>query len=282
MRKADVCICMSGAFLRVPIKAKKQGAIVILERGSKHILEQKRILELNPKNHGVTHKPDFHIKRELAGYEIADYIAVASQHVVDSFKLHNYPMEKLFVNPYGVDLSDFHPIDNEEKKYDLIMVGGWSYRKGCDLIIEAVKQTGRTLLHVGNLVDMPFPEGDNFTHYNAVDQKQLVNFYNQAKVFILPSREEGLAMVQAQAVACNLPLIGSHDSGAEDLKRMVEYPEYITIIEDYNVDAVVKAIRIAFATYEELGCKLYIGSAKETLSWAAYGKRYANFLNNII
>ena len=45
MRKCDVCIAMSGSFVAAPRKAKKQGAIVIIERGSKHIMEQKRIVK---------------------------------------------------------------------------------------------------------------------------------------------------------------------------------------------------------------------------------------------
>ena len=116
------------------------------------------------------------------------------------------------------------------------MVGGWSFRKGCDLIVEALKDTNLTFLHVGGIVDMEFPSWPNFTHVDAVDQSKVIDYYHKAKIALLPSREEGLAMVQAQAIACNLPLVGSIDSGAEDLKKMVEYPEYITIIEEYTPD----------------------------------------------
>lgn len=284
MRKADVCICMSGAFLLTPRKAKKNGATVILERGSKHILEQRRILEAIPINKDKKPVPDFNVERELAGYEIADYISVASQCVAESFRIYNFPLSKLFINPYGVDLSDFYPASNIEKKFDLLMVGGWGYRKGCDLITEAVRLTGCTFLHVGAIGDLSFPNEKGFNHHDSVDQKNLVTFYNQAKVFILPSREEGMTMVQMQAIACNLPLIGSHDSGAEDLKQMVQYPQYITIIKDYSIESIIGAIKMALANYDTLSKtgKAYIGNAKEKLSWEAYGKRYARFLDEII
>ena len=45
MRKCDICIAMSGNYILTPKKAKKQGALVIIERGSKHIVEQKAILD---------------------------------------------------------------------------------------------------------------------------------------------------------------------------------------------------------------------------------------------
>lgn len=282
MRRCDVLIAMSGSFVYAVEKAKKQGSIIILERGSKHILEQKKILEYIPSLKGKKPVPDVNVKRELKGYELADYIAVASQHVVDSFLIHDYPLKKLFKNPYGVDLKMFYPLPLIVKKYDFIMVGGWSYRKGCDLIIEAIRKTNYTFLHVGSIVDLNFPQEDRFSHVDAVDQNKLVDYYNQAKIFILPSREEGLAMVQAQAIACNLPLIGSKDSGAEDLQQMVEYSQFITLIEDYTSDSLIKAMYQAMKNYKNLNGKIYAGTAIKNLTWEAYGKRYATFLQSII
>lgn len=279
MRKCDICICMSGNFIKTPKKAKKQGSIVIMERGSKHVIEQKAVLDAIPNSYNTV--PEFNYRRELESYEIADYIAIASQHVLRSFQKHNYPQEKLFVNPYGVDLSMFKPMPNVKKEYDVIMVGGWGYRKGCDLIVEALKDTNLTFLHVGGLVDMEFPNLPNFTHVPPVDQSKLVEYYNKAKIALLPSREEGLAMVQAQAIACNLPLVGSMDSGAEDLKKMVEYPEYITIIEDYTPDKTREAIETTLQLYKQLGNRIYAGDAIKNLTWEAYGKRYADFLTRI-
>lgn len=282
MRKCDVCISMSGDFLFAPRMAKRKGATIIIERGSKHILEQRRILESIPSLRGKKPVPDMNVKRELACYELADYIAIASEHVKRSFLSHNYPEQKLFVNPYGVDLSDFYPANQEkEKKYDVIMVGRWCYRKGCDLIVEAIRKVGVKFLHVGSIGDMPFPSGTNFTHVNAVNQKELINYYHQAKVFLFPSREDGFGMVLSQAVACNLPVVGSLDCGAPDLKEMVALPDYITLIDDYTPEAVTEALRKSLVNYEQLKNFVYVGSAIEELTWKSYGNRYANFLNTI-
>lgn len=282
MRKCDILIAMSGSFVYAAEKAKKGGSIIILERGSKHILEQKRILESIPSLKGKKPVPDINVQRELKGYELADYIAVASQHVIESFKLYHYPQEKLFKNPYGVDLSMFSPQLNIEKKYDFIMVGGWSYQKGCDLIIEAIRKTNYTFLHVGSIADLTFPQEDKFHHVDAVDQSKLIDYYNQAKIFVLPSRQDGFGMVLSQALACNLPIIGSKDCGAPDLQQMVEDPQYITLIENYTPEALIKAMNRAMENYPNLKDKTYAGHAIENLTWEAYGKRYADFLHSII
>ena len=134
---------------------------------------------------------------------------------------------------------------------------------------------------MGGIVDFEFPVLPNFTHVDSVDQKLLVNFYNMAKIALLPFREEGLAMVQAQAIACNLPLVGSIDSGAEDLKSMVDYPEFITIIDVYTPECVKNAIYSSLNKYEQLSNKIYGGSAIKNLTWAAYGIRYSIFLEEI-
>lgn len=281
MRKCDVVIAMSGSFLYSLKVAKKRGEMVILERGSKHILEQKRILESIPSLKGKHPIPDINVRRELEGYQLADYISIASAHVKRSFLLHNYPEKKLFVNPYGVNLSMFHPIPSPKKKYDLIMVGTWCYQKGCDMIIQAVKDLGLTLLHVGATGDIKFPKDQNFTDKGTVDEGELVKYYSQAKIFVFPSRQDGFGMVLSQAVACNVPIVGSADCGAPDLKQLVSDPEYINIVEDNTVEELKKGITDMLKKYPKLKDK-YAGTAISLLNWKAYGARYADFINKHI
>jgi glycosyltransferase involved in cell wall biosynthesis len=49
-----------------------------------------------------------------------------------------------------------------------------------------------------------------------VPQNELPNWYHKSSVFVMPSIEEGQAMVQAQALACGLPLICTTNTGGED------------------------------------------------------------------
>jgi starch synthase len=50
-----------------------------------------------------------------------------------------------------------------------------------------------------------------------VPPDQLAATYSQGSVLVLPSIEEGLARVQAQAMACGVPVIATPNTGAEDL-----------------------------------------------------------------
>lgn len=279
MRPCDVYIALGTVYLKSLETAKhKYGAKTILEWGSKYIDEQQRIL----KEIGAPLNKEYFNDRSRKGYKVADYIAISSNHVKDSFEKYNFPAEKLFMNHYGVDLSMFCPTQLTEPCYDIIMVGGWSLRKGCDLIINLCKTYKYSFLHVGSIVDLPFPNLKNMHHVDSVNQKELVKYYAQAKVFLLPSREEGLAMVQAQAVSCGLPLVCSKDSGGRDLLDLISNPEYIIEVSDYSLisikDGIDKALHIADNQH---GMRKYAGDISSSLSWGAYGKRYSNFLKKI-
>lgn len=283
MKPCDVFIGLGIVYNKAFDQAKnKFGAITILEWGSKHILSQQKIMmEINAQvNLNCLNKI------ALETYEKSDYIAIASEHVRDSFIQNGVPENKLLINPYGVDLAMFKPTKLvSEDSYDLIMVGGWSLRKGCDKLIKVCEMYGYSLLHVGSIVDLNFPDKKNFFHVNSVDQKELINYYSKAKVFILLSREEGLAMVQIQAIACGLPIVCSKDTGGRDIKKYINNPEWILEVESneslVSINAqIMNALTLATS---QTGVRNSIDyeSLKRSVSWRAYGKRYDNNLKTI-
>lgn len=277
MRSSDVLIAMSGNYVFSLKRAKRNGAIVVLERGSKHILEQKRILESIPSLKGTKPVPDVNVRRELEGYELADYISIASQHVLRSFVERGFPKEKFFVNPYGVDLRDFH-LESAEKEYDVVMVGGWTYQKGVDLLAKACRELNISLLHVGAIGDMPFPKDERFYHIGPVDQKQLIHYYNKGRIFALASRQEGMAMVQMQAIACGLPIVCSMHTGGRDIGDVTGMNEWIFEMEEYTVEDLKRQILRALDFSKDCDPKTM---RLKNLSWEAYGKRYADFLKRL-
>lgn len=277
MRKCDVVIAMSGIYVKSLEHAKSKNSIVIVERGSKHILEQKRILENVPTLKDKKPVPDFDVKREILSYNLADYISIPSLHVLDSFILHHFPEDKIFVNPYGVDITMFYKDPKILKEYDVIFVGNWGYQKGSDLLVEACLDLNLKLLHIGALQDLPFPENPNLLHLEPVNQNELIKYYNMAKVFALPSRQEGLALVQAQALACNLPVVCSKHTGGIDLKTMSGDKDNIFIMNEYSVSSLKENLTKALASRKN---DLIVDLAP--LTWNQYGRRYNEFLNDAI
>jgi glycosyltransferase involved in cell wall biosynthesis len=49
------------------------------------------------------------------------------------------------------------------------------------------------------------------------ERAEMRDLYSQASVLVLPSVEEGLALVMGQAMACGVPVIATTNTGAGDL-----------------------------------------------------------------
>ena len=282
MKPCDVFIGQSPMHIKSIRKAKKKyHAITILERGISHVLHQQKVMlsiKATSKNMG-----SLHIKRDLKGYLYPDYISVGSEHVKRTFLQYGYPEAKIFVNNYGANFSFFHPTKLLlEEAYDVLFVGQWSYRKGCDLIIEAVRKLKLRLLHVGAILNVDFPKEEGFTHINSQPEYNLIEAYKRARVFLMPSRDEGLALVQVQALACGLPLVCSQYSGGIDLRGALNDTCYILEMKNYTVEALVDCIRKALKLSETQDGKVRnIMDKGNTLSFQAYGKRYNDFLLSV-
>ena len=89
-----------------------------------------------------------------------DYIILGSEFTKRTFIDKGYKDNCLFVNQYGVNLKDFHFIKNINRPFDIIMVGNWSYMKGCNILTEAINKLKLKFLHVGSISDCPFPKNN--------------------------------------------------------------------------------------------------------------------------
>ena len=58
---------------------------------------------------------------------------------------------------------------------------------------------------------------DEIEYVGIVNNLQLKDFYSEANVFVLPSIEEGLAMVLGEAMACGCPVIATTNTGASNI-----------------------------------------------------------------
>lgn len=279
-RKCNIAIFMSQSSLKTikRYKADNKDFISICERGSTHINTQYEILcSLK----GAVPPKGYEISKELSSYAIADFISVPSQHVYDSFIENGVESKKLFKNPYGVDVKGFKPLIKKNNRKIIIQTGAWSIRKGADIIERLMYELPDfEFVHVGPILDYPFPKHPRFIHYDPVPEKELLNFYHKAALFILPSREEGLALVQAQALACGLPVVYSYRSGGDDLKDFVRSKEQL-IRSDLSIESLKKAVKKAYDFYTNSSQQgEYIDY--NLISWDAYGNRYSEFIEKII
>ena len=203
-------------------RAKALGMKTVVERGSSHILWQRDQLmeEADALGGGPAGAHASTIAAELDEYATADYIAVPTEFVVQTFVERGVPREKLLVNPYGVDLQRFVPPAGRPASRETLRVlhcGQVSARKGVHYLAEAIQLVpGAELrcvgaLHAGMVHRLRQPR---ITLLGAVSGAEVPAHYAWADVFALLSIEEGMALVLAQAMASGLPVVATPNTGA--------------------------------------------------------------------
>ena len=225
-----ILISLSGSGLHAGGMAQLLGGVHICDRGSTHIRVQDELLREEYQRYGLCWRgiDPRSIAKEEAEYAQADRISVPSQFCYDTFVAQGVSENKLLKIPYGSRLDRFHPVsfrhhDNEE--FRILFVGAAGPRKGLMDLLEAFRMfrhSRKRLVLVGSVV----PEAkaclskvnqEQITLVGSVSNVQLIEYYNQASVFVLPSIEEGLAMVVGEAMACGCPVVASTNTGASEL-----------------------------------------------------------------
>ena len=291
-KNTDILVGWSSFSLNSFKISKNYNCLNILERGSSHIEFQKEILEEEYNLLGLKPKvPSSRIiDKEKKEYNLSDFICVPSGFAKKSFIKKGFAESQIIKIPYGVDLKNFKKInkDKTNNKFTIISVGSLSVRKGTFYLIKAfndLKISNSQLILVGS-IEREFKKllkpllNDNIKLIKPVNQNSLKNYYNNASVFVTCSVEEGLSMVQIQAMACGLPIICTTNSGGEDIISDND-SGYILPIRD--IEKLKQKLLFLYENKEHL---LFMSNnAKEKahsyFSWENYGKKIINFYSSV-
>ncbi|MFC1490474.1 glycosyltransferase family 4 protein [Candidatus Latescibacterota bacterium] len=272
-------------------KAKHFGAITIVERGSSHMQYQCKILLEEYEKWDVVSQiahPRI-IEKEVKEYEEADYITVPSTFVKNSFIEYGIPESKLIQVPFGVDLNHFYPLGKQDNVFRIIFAGTLCLRKGIPYLLQAffeLKLKNAELWLIGSKTEEinPFLEkysSPNIIHKGPFSEFDLHKYYSQGSVFCMPSIEEGLALVQPQAMACGLPLICTTNTGGGDL--ITDGKEGF-VIPIRDIEALKEKILYFYEHPRE--CIEMGNAAREKIkcgySWQDYGNKMINEYKRIV
>jgi glycosyltransferase involved in cell wall biosynthesis len=240
----DAFIAISGAGLLTGKKVQQRGGLFICDRGSTHQRFQETIVLEEHRRWGLPDPfPKPHItRREEQIYALADAITVPSTVAKRTFVAMGVPEAKLHVLPYGVRLDRFQPAANPAvsptgdpaavpptDSFQILFAGNVSLRKGVPYLLQAFAQLRHPRKHL-TLVGSVQPEirsllarlptdlpTEHVTFAGPLPQPLLAERMRASHVLVLPSIEEGLALVQAQAMACGCPVLATPATGSEDL-----------------------------------------------------------------
>lgn len=287
----DLFVGWSGACFWSLDRAKEMGAMTVIERGSSHMEYQTQILQEEYERWGLSFT-DTHpgvYERELKSYSDADRIAVPSLFVKRTFLEKGFPEGKLIHVPFGTSLAEFYPVPKEDKIFRVIHCGAISLRKGVQYLLQAFYELNlpnAELWLVGSLNPEINPFLEKYQNNRIIlkgkqPQSQLRWFYSQCSVFCLASIEEGLAMVQPQAMACGLPIIHTTNTGGEDIVRPGVDGFCVPI---RNVEALKEKILFFYENPDRQAemAKNALEQARKSLSWEDYGQQMISAYSKIL
>jgi glycosyltransferase involved in cell wall biosynthesis len=224
------------------------------------------------------------------------------QKVID---LHRISSDRIVVNPGGVDLDRFKPIENREmvkkalgfreKSIHLLTVRNLERRMGLDNLLRSIKILKQKMVKVHLTIGGEGPEKDGLqklierfglmdevTMTGFIPAEQLPKFYAAADFFILPTSDlEGFGLVTPESMACGTPVVGTPVGGT---KEILSNFDYYLLCRDSSPEAIAdgiqKSIKLYFndrKIYKNLRmrCREYV---KINYSW----QRHINQLNTLI
>ena len=156
-------------------------------------------------------------------------IVTPSQWLADLVKesyLRDYHVKVIY---NGIDLSVFKPTNsNFREKYGIsvhkqILLGvayGWDKRKGLDVFVELANRLDNekyqiVLVGTDDAVTTQLPE-NIITINRTQNQQELVEVYTAADLFVNPTREEVLGLVNIESLACGTPVITFRSGGSPE------------------------------------------------------------------
>src|SRR5271166_431532 len=191
------------------------------------------------------------LRRNLAEYAEADHIYVASRYVRESFLEEGLREEMLSDFPLTPDPRyDASGARGASERFDIVYVGSLAVHKGVPLLIDAFRSLPHAdmrLLLVGGWSTRGMRR---FVQEACAGDRRIsvcpgdpLPRLRGARLCVHPAYEDGFAYAPAEALACGVPVIVSHDTGMKDL---IEPARTGLVLPTGDLGALVDAIGAAY------------------------------------
>jgi glycosyltransferase involved in cell wall biosynthesis len=276
--------------------AARLGIPTVLERCNAHTRFAYEVVQRECERLGVTLPPGHEhaykadvLRKEEEEYRLADHILCPSDFVARTFIEKGFAREKLLLYQYGFDEKKCYPETKlRDKKSGLTMLfaGGCAPRKGLHYALEAwlrspAHQDG-TFLIVGDFVPGYAEKLSSMLTHPSVRllgyREDLPDVMRQSDILVLPSIEEGSALVTWDSRGCGCVLLVSDATGAP-----CKHMENALVHRAGDVDTLARHITLLHEDRELLE-KLRANSLSTTneMTWGKAGVKLLQVYQDIL
>ena len=211
-----------------------------------------------------------------------DYYIVPSDFVKKSLINEGIDETKIFVVPFGVDITKFKPVEKDYNgTFKVAFSGNVNNRKGILYLIQAWRELNLKDAEL-NIYGRVYPEVKKYfkdaEKYNIKVHGFVNNIYNELPknhIYVFPSLLEGSAKSIYEALACGLPVITTENSGS-----VVKNEKEGFIIPTQDIEILKDKILFFYNNRNKI--KEFGKNARkkaEQYTWENYGKRVNEIYN---
>lgn len=232
-------------------------------------------------------RPAWLVAAEAEEHRLARRIVVGGAFARETLVAEGIPAGKIVVNPYGVDWDRFAqavvpPAGARPLRF--LFLGSHIARKGLPVLLDAWRALGTQRADAELWLAGPcgprerqlIPNLPGLHVLGQVPHADVPALLARTDVLVLPSLFEGFGLVLLEALAAGLPFIATLHTGAADLPTVETFGRRVQV-------GSVEALEAALAGYlqrppDRPAVIAACTSLHDSLSWAAYGERWAGML----
>jgi glycosyltransferase involved in cell wall biosynthesis len=276
--QVDVVHVWPCAALETIKTAKRLGIPTVLERPNAHTrlcyevvaAECKRIGIGTP--HGDYQASEAVLAREEAEFDAADFLLCASEFAARSFRDRGFPEAKILRHRYGFDESEYFPqagLRAAGKKFTALFVGVDAVRKGLHLATEAwlkspAAKDGAFFIAGELTLEYQARFARELSHPSIVQlghRRDVPQLMQSADVLLMPSIEEGFALVCAEAIGAGCVPLASN--ACTEMCRHMEN----ALVHDVGDVATLQQHLTDLHNRPELLARLRAGALRSRAEW---------------
>ena len=169
---------------------------------------------------------------------LADLYLAPSRYSLDLLTKLGVRASKVRLLPNGIDIDSFRPGKGNKVKNMLLFVGRIDPCKGVHILLRSLDYL-KSPVHL--IIIGPMSSDDAYdaeilkliseingkkvhkvTYMGSQDRKEIVRWYQQASIFVLPSLQESFGVAAMEALSCETPVIASKVGGLPEIIQNVD------------------------------------------------------------
>ena len=200
---------------------------------------------------------------------------------------------KITIIPNGVNTSTFTPLPPRRRENVILFVGSLIQRKGANFLIEAMSLLAHGFPHYRLVIIGDGPQktalqqlssrlgiDQRVTFTGRLPQHQVKKWMQRARVFVLPSIEEGMGVVLIEALASGTPVVASKVGGIPD----VITSDVGVLVPPKNSQALASALRdiLQSPSHWDVMSRRARQRAVEIYDWGQVSQRFVSLYHSIL